>query len=188
MDHNHIIAVNLKISNNELRKLFSKGPKYRENKTIYYTKAKKSIITGMKSFIKSWCNKHDVTISSLSQWKQTAISATNKEINHLTTKLTTKNIKNKLGLKDKIVTEKLKLLHNQFVVVSIDHVSGNVAFFCQRHYAQVLINELGLSNVNAITTTFLKAIKPVEKIVSNNTSFLKDKFNLEIDEINDKIR
>ena len=49
---------------------------------------------------------------------------------------------NTLRLKNKIVMEELKRLHNKFVVVAIGKASGNVAFVCQRHYAQVFINEL----------------------------------------------
>ena len=73
--------------------------------------------------------------------------------------------------------------YNKFAVVSIDKASDNFAFFCQRFYAQVLINELGLNDVSNITT-YMKAIKLVDKIVSENTSFLKNKFNLEVNKIN----
>ena len=60
----------------------------------------------------------------------------------------TENSKNTLGLKEKIITEELKLLRNKFViisskdVVSSDKASGNVAFVRQRHSAQILINVL----------------------------------------------
>ena len=42
------------------------------------------------------------------------------------------------------------MLHNKSVVVPINKASGNVAFICQKHYARVLINELGLNHVNNI--------------------------------------
>ena len=53
------MAGNLRIiTNNMLRKLFSKGPKYGENRTTDYGKAKESIITGSKKrsvlFETSW--------------------------------------------------------------------------------------------------------------------------------------
>ena len=65
-------------------------------------------------------------------------------------------------------------------------VSGNIAFVCQRHNAKVVINELGLNNASNITT-YVKAVKPVVKTVSDNTSLLKNKFNFEVNEINKKI-
>ena len=46
-----------------------------------------------------------------------------------------------------------------------------------------LINELGLSNINNITTN-AKASKPVDKLVSEKTSFLKSQFNLEVTDTN----
>ena len=65
-DHNLVVTVNLKIiMNNKLRKLFSKGPKYREGGTADYRKAKESIVPMIKSCILSWCNKRGVTTSSV---------------------------------------------------------------------------------------------------------------------------
>ena len=64
-----------------------------------------------------------------------------------------------------------------------------VACDCQMHFAQVLINELvNLNKVNAIRSTYVKAIKQVKKIVSDNISFLKIAFNLDVNEINNKLR
>ena len=58
------------------------------------------------------------------------------------------------------------------LLVPMDKTSANVAFVYQRHNAHVLINYHGLNSVNIITSTYMKAIKPVEKSVSDNTSFL----------------
>ena len=63
---------------------------------------------------------------------------------------------------------------------AIDKGRGNVAFVCQRQYTQVLINERVLNNINSITSAYTKATKTVDKILSENTSFPKNKFNLEI--------
>ena len=59
------------------------------------------------------------------------------------------------------------MLHNQLDVVPVDKVSGNVASFCQRHCAQVLVNELRLHDADNAT------IKPVDKIASDNILILK---------------
>ena len=65
-------------------------------------------------------------------------------------------------MSDKTITEKLKILHNKFVVVQIDMNSGNVTFVCH------------------IISTQTKTIKPLHKVVSDDTSFLKSRFNLEV--------
>ena len=78
------------------------------------------------------------------------------------------------------------MLQNKFVVLN-DKSSSIVAFVCQRHYAQVSINEIGLDDVNNINVTYVKATKTVDKIVLENKSFLKNKFDLEVTEINKKL-
>lgn len=85
------------------------------------------------SFIQSWCHKYSFTTSSFSELKQAVMPAITEKISHLSAKLTTKNGKNLLKLKDEIITEKLKMLHNKFAVVPVDKASGNVAFVCQKH-------------------------------------------------------
>ena len=65
--HNHIDNKQFKnITNNEFRTLFSKGPKYQENRAADYEKAKESIITGKESCIQPWGNKHGVATLSFS--------------------------------------------------------------------------------------------------------------------------
>ena len=75
------------------------------------------------------------------------------------------------------------MLHNKFLVVPIDKASGNVAFICQRHYAQVLVNELGLNNVNNITSMHAAVTEALDKTISEKASFLKNKFNLDVMDI-----
>lgn len=76
------------------------------------------------------------------------------------------------------------MLYNKFPVVLIDKVSGNAVFVCQRHHAQLLISEIALNHVNNIHSTFTKVTKPVGKIVSENTSLLKNKLSDEVTVIN----
>lgn len=110
------------------------------------------------------------------------ISAINENINHLLTKVTTGKGKSILKVKDKIITEELKILHNKFVVL-INKASANFAFVYQIYYAQVLVNEPGLNNVDN-TTTYMKATKQEDKILSDST--LKNKFNLQVTQIDHK--
>ena len=51
------------------------------------------------------------------------------------------------GYSDTLSVE-IVVVRNKFVVVEIDRATGNVVFVRQRHYAQVLINELCLNNGN----------------------------------------
>ena len=93
-DHNHIITGNLKIiEDNKLRKFFPKVLKYRENRMVDYQKAKESIITTIKSCTQFWCDKHSITTSSFSQWKQAVTSAIDEKTSHLSTKVTIEKLK-----------------------------------------------------------------------------------------------
>ena len=51
----------------------------------------------------------------------------------------------------------------------MDKSSENVFFVYQKHHAHVQVNERGLNNVNKITSTYTKATKPIDKIVTGNT-------------------
>lgn len=49
-----------------------------------------------------------------------------------------------------------------------------------------MIKEFGVNNAKNIKSTCLKAIKPINNISSDNISFLKNKLNLEVIELNKK--
>ena len=72
---------------------------YQGNRTADYEKAKESTITGIKTCIHSWCNKHGVITSSFSKGKQVVIRAIDESISHLSTKPTKENSKNALKTK-----------------------------------------------------------------------------------------
>ena len=68
--HNHIISGDLRIINNsKLRKLFSKGPNYREPTTLNYRKCRQSIESALTSSIDSLAVKYDLPKESFSAWK-----------------------------------------------------------------------------------------------------------------------
>ena len=57
----------------------------------------------------------------------------------------------------------------------IDKANGNVAFICQRFYAIVLIEELGLDHDNTATNkTYILAPKTNDPAVSGYTTSLFD--------------
>ena len=61
--HKHIVIGVLRIIRNSvLRKLFIKGPKYREVRPINLKKAKRRILEGLDNCISSWCYKNYIQI------------------------------------------------------------------------------------------------------------------------------
>ena len=74
-----------------------------------------------------------------------------------------------MQLKDGIITGELKIcLPHKKIVFHSYEANSNVVFICQKNFAQVLINELGLNDVNNITATYTKASKMISNIVSEN--------------------
>lgn len=50
------------------------------------------------------------------------------------------------------------MLHNKCVAAFIDKASSNVVFNCQRYYAQILINGLGLNNIHYSMSLYMRVI------------------------------
>ena len=117
-----------------MRKTFSKGPRYQENRTIDYGKGKESVNTGIKSCIKCWCNRVALIHVFL---KQALISTIDDKVNYRLSEPLTKNNKKAIGVRDKISTKGLNLLRNKFVVIPTNIASRSIAFVCQRSYSEV---------------------------------------------------
>ena len=55
-------------------------------------------------------------------------------------------------LKDKTALSDLRALQEKYVIVPVDKAMGNLALICKRHYASVLVKELGLTDNNPSLT------------------------------------
>lgn len=64
----------------------------------------------------------------------------------------------------------------------------NVTFTCQQFYGFVLIKENGLDqNTASANKTYVQVNKINNKFISDHITFLKNKFNLEVNEENKKL-
>ena len=57
----------------------------------------------------------------------------------------------------------------------IDKANSKVAFFCQKHFPQVLNNELSLNNDNNINARYIKATNPVDTLQHHKRNAVKKK-------------
>ena len=65
-NHGDIVTGDLNIiPNDKLRKLISKGPKYREPQTFSYSKAKENIVLGIDNCINAWSCKENIQLPIL---------------------------------------------------------------------------------------------------------------------------
>ena len=68
--YKHIFTDNLKIiRDNKCRKLFTKEPKFQENKTVYFQKAKLNILSGLNEPVEVWYIKHGHYKNLFNEWK-----------------------------------------------------------------------------------------------------------------------
>ena len=69
-NHNHVLTGNLEIiSNFKLKKLFSKGPGYREPRTLNFDLVKETVKTAGKNFIDFQREKLSLPVEAFSEWK-----------------------------------------------------------------------------------------------------------------------
>ena len=140
-DRNHILTGNLQIvKNNKLRKLFSKGPKFREPAKINFVSAKESIKSGIEDFIKNISETKKKGIYIFEHWKYSLLELVDSKIDKYTDKIKSKSIKSVFN--DPDAKAELKRLKENFVIVPIDKAANNISFICKQHYASVIVSEL----------------------------------------------
>ncbi len=179
-DHNHIITGNLDIvTDSKLRGLLAKGPKYREPLPFSYIKARAEIVVGLDNSINAWSDKYKVPKSSFLEWKNTILSKIDDKIASLNPPNRKKNHHSVL----KIQTSRQCLddLQSKFVLVPIDKAANNIAFVCQRFYAEVLLKELGLAESPSSTYAKIDDITPAD-VIEKHTKELKEKFDIKVED------
>ena len=165
--HGHVITGNLAIiKNNKLRKIFTKGPKYREPRKIDFLKAKACILDGIETCAEKWCSKNALQTEIMKPWLDRVESLIDSRIDKLSE--TFKPCNYKEVLKDKTVLNDLRDLQDKYVIVPVDKAAGNLALICKRHYASVLVKELGLLDHSpSLTYTKIENSTPSDIVDKN---------------------
>ena len=98
-------------------------------------------------------------------------------MSHLTNKLYTNKRRDCPSSPD--VKNALHNIHKDFVVVSIDKATGNIALVCKRFYPSVITRELGLNNNSSIDTYNNAGGLSENYITDKNIRDLKIKFGID---------
>ena len=69
------------VKNRKLRRLLSKGPKYREKNTIDWDLNKNILITAVDDYAKNWSKREGVPVSVLNEWSLTLKLIISNKIN-----------------------------------------------------------------------------------------------------------
>lgn len=175
--HGHIVSGNLQlVSNNNLRKLISKGPKYREPAGINWDRCRKNIVDGLKDFVEKTSSKLRLNKATFSEWYSKLMGSVDKKIKTLKTRI--KESRCTSIFENKEVENCLNQLQNLYVLVPIDKASNNVAFVCKRFYADKLFHEMGLDKTTSKTYSRCK-MKPDTCIKKLHKS-MSSEFNIKV--------
>ena len=140
--HGHIVTGDLRIVENaKLRKLLTKGPNYREKKTINYSKCIKEIDNSLNVCASNLANKYNIDISLFDNWISIVKQKLAEKVRHLKSIKTPQQTKP--ILQDDNVIRYLADFHNKYVIVPIDKAANNIAIICKQFYVMRLLKEVG---------------------------------------------
>ena len=183
--HGHIITGDLKIvTDSKLRNLLSKGPNHREPVTLNFDKAKEEILSGVNLLTFKWADKYKVHNNTFDAWKLQIDELITKRITDLKRTHIPRKVIPTLELSSP--KQCLDNLKRQYVITPIDKATGNIAFMCKRFYANILVNELGLSRNGNLGEdgTYVSAQDSKENVLNRHKAELKSKFGIDIDDDN----
>ena len=175
-DHQHIITGDLRIvSNQKLCKLLSKGPNYREKRTLNFSKCVKNISQALEDCINNLSHKYKLNKENFANWKRQIIDQILAKVRTL--KANVVPHKTKSMLDDVTVKTYLCDLHEKFVIVPIDKAANNYAFICKKYYIAKLMKEVGMPDNSSETYKVSDLNKEV--IIQNNVEFCA-KYNFKV--------
>ena len=178
-NHGHIITGNLQIIKNaKLRKLFTKGPNFREPRTINWRKCRESIVDGLNECIASISTR--INDNALGDWKATVLRKVDEKIEQLKSRIP--NRQRKQILKDQTVLGYLEELQKHFVLVPIDKASNNIAVICKKYYVEVILKEVGV--LGQASVTYTRSNKTMVEIIHDDL-LVTDRLKLKAEEKNE---
>ena len=171
------------VNNKKLRKLISKGPNFREPRSINWHKSKDEIVKGIDvCMTKMVSPQKNITLEDLQLWKTKIIQKLDEKITSLRERI--KLHKTNPVLRQEEVVEYLKTLHNKYVLVPIDKAANNVAIICKKYYTEVILKEIGI--LGECSNTYKKVNMDADEIIHDNIEYNK-KMKLDVTDKDKKL-
>jgi hypothetical protein len=125
-------------------KLSTAPSKYREPKSINWKFNFKILMDSVEDYARQWANREKEDLDTLSEWVKSVRSLIQIRIlKKLSGSMSTRSTS---IFKDPNVAKHLSLLHDKYIIVSVDKAPNNIVFVCKSHYIDCLIKELGIDN------------------------------------------
>ena len=167
--HKHILTGDLRIvKNNNLRKLFMKGPNFREPKPLNFDKCYDVIETAIDHCIEKMAIRKKINEDDLLPWKNKICEKIRDKTDAL--KNIIKTPSSKTYLNNKEVKEYLTELHTKYVIVPIDKAANNISIICKKFYVERLLDEVGILN-NPNPTYTLITNKTALQVINDNIEY-----------------
>ena len=180
--HKHIISGDLSIvKNSKLRNLLDKGPKFREPEKIDFDKTYADIVKALNEFIVTISLKKNMPPSTYHQWKDKVLEILQNKITNIKTRFVEKATPKILD--DPQVIQCLDTLHEHFVLCPLDKAANNVGIVCKQLYAQLIIKELDLGNIDnpSMANTYERVSLDAATIVGQHRDF-QHQFHLKVED------
>lgn len=164
----HICTHNLElIENCELRKLLSKGYKYRLNNNNDKNKIYNSLYNDLNAYFGKLINSESSNISKINIWKDYIFDKIKNKMK------ITNNYKRKDKINKDMYTELTKLKDN-YIITTIDKASNNYVFICKKLYYDILMKEVNSNDLN-VNPTYERSELSLETIITSHCSIMDKK-------------
>ena len=176
--HQHIVTGDLRvIEDKDLRKLFCKGPKYREPQNVNWDHFLSSFQVTLKDCTKKWAKKLKIKILKFTEWENKVM----KEVSHKIESI--KKRKKRFYKKMIFSTPKKKLkmdeLHEKYVFVPTDKANNNISVVCKNFYIEQSLRELKIFKEHKHDDnngrTYIEIKKNIDSIIRRHINYSKRK-------------
>ena len=169
-DCNHVVTGDIGIfKSSKLRDILSKGPLYREPRTIEFEVIHDSILGNMSEVIQTWSTKESVPMGCFDGWLNKFKDLIRQQIDQLKLRYPAK-IPRQSVFSDTGVKTELKFIHEHFVITPVDKAAKNIAIICKHYYISKLLNECFNSStyVHVLNTSTTDICKSQKGFLSEN--------------------
>ena len=117
-------------------------------------------------YAEQWSKREQVDLKYLSEWKE--------QIKELVVECVSSLKEMIQSPKQKILSDTLKRLHDDFVLVPADKAANNVTVVCKRYYIETLIKELGINTTNiSPNSTYIPSTDAFHEILKSHYKFIE---------------
>ena len=159
------------VENDDLRRLLSYGPSYREALPVNWDDVLSEVLTDLDPMISRWADTAQTALWS--EWKEGVIQKVKDRIS----KLKKRKVKDPLpGLSNPEIRRSLRKLHDDYVLTPADKAANNVIIVCKQYYLSLIVKEL-MQNKDA-TFEYVAAANPKETVNALKNR-IRDLFEIE---------